>query len=806
MVTELTWQQVRRTFDPGTLQIETTEQVEPAGGLIGQERAIAALTLGLNIDRPGFSMYVAGPPGTGKMTAVRSFIEEVARKRETPPDWCYVNNFEDPSQPHIIRMPRGKARELKDDTDGLIEHIRERLPRAFEGEEYVERRDGLVKEVGRRRSEILEHLGERANEQGLGLQPTPHGMLIIPLKDGQPIADQEFSALPEDEKKAIQDKRAEMEDEITATMKQLRQLEREAQEKLRQLDREVALYVVAGLIEDLKEKYCDLARVCEYLHAVQEDVVENLPNFRSAEETRQQGLPIPAPWLTELPFRRYRVNVLVDNSKLEGVPVVVELNPTYYNLLGRIEKEAQFGALYTDFTLIKPGSIHNANGGFLVIPAEDLLRNFLSYDGLKRALRSGEVRIEEPAERLGLMATKTLQPEPTPLSVKVVLLGSSYVYHLLYALDEEFPELFKVKADFDTRMERTEENIRAMLSFISALCAKETLAPLDSGAAAALLEHAARIAGDQERLSTRFRLLADVVREAHYYATHDGGGPIRAEHINRALDERVYRSNLIQERIEEMIARGTILIDTAGAVVGQVNGLSVIDVGDYAFGRPSRITATVGLGREGIVNIEREVELSGPIHSKGVLILGGYLTGRFAGDKPLSLAARLVFEQSYEGVEGDSASSAELYALLSALSGAAIRQSIAVTGSVNQHGVVQAIGGVNEKIEGYFRVCQAKGLSGEQGVMIPASNVPHLMLRGEVVEAIKQGRFHVWPVSTIGEGIEVLTGTLGGERDSEGHFPEGSIGYLVDQRLARFAESVKQFAQAGPAPTQEASK
>jgi lon-related putative ATP-dependent protease len=493
-------------------------------------------------------------------------------------------------------------------------------------------------------------------------------------------------------------------------------------------------------------------------------------------------------------FRRFEVNLLVDNSRQQGAPVVVELNPSYGALFGRVEKESLFGALHTDFTMIKPGSFHRANGGFLVLPVEDVLRNPGAWEGLKRTLRSREIAVEDLAERLGLVANKSLRPQPIPLDVKVVLVGRAFWYYLLHAHDEEFAELVKVRAEFDTRTDRTEENVAEFLGFLRGFCERQGLGRLDAGAAAALLDHASRLAEDQEKLSTHFGALADVVREAAYWAAQAGAATVGAAHVKRALDEKVYRSNLIEERIREMIGRGTILISTEGAVAGQVNGLSVVGLGDYQFGRPSRITASVGPGRGGVVDIEREVELGGPIHSKGVLILSGFLAHRFAQERPLTLAARLVFEQSYEGVEGDSASSAELYAILSALSGMPVRQGIAVTGSVNQRGEVQAIGGVNQKIEGFFDVCRIQGLSGGQGVLIPRSNVQNLMLREDVVEAVRAGKFHVWAVSRVDEGIEVLTGAVAGERGKDGIFPEGSVNGLVDGRLREYARRLKELA------------
>ncbi len=788
---ELSPEQLRRTFDPHALGIETTEHIEPLEGIIGQRRAVSALQFGLGIQELGFNIYVAGPPGIGKMTAVRSFLEELARQKETPPDWCYVNNFEDPYHPKALRLPPGWGARFAQDIKNLIEHVRRELPKVFESEEYSARRDEIVKAINQQREAIINRVQEKASQAGFLLQAAPFGILIVPVLGGRPLSDAEFQSLPPAAREDIQRRRDALQEDLKVAMKEIRALEKLAQERLTELDRHVTLYMVGGLIDDLREKYRELPEVLEYLDALQKDILENIELFKG-EQKSEGELP---PWAKELPFRKYSVNVLVDNSKQHGAPVVVELNPVYHNLFGRIEKETQFGALYTDFTMIKAGSLHRANGGYLVLPIEDVLRSLLSWDGLKRALRSREIFIEELGERLGFIATKSLRPQPIPLDVKVVLVGHPIFYYLLHAYDEEFPELFKVKADFDTRMDASAENIRDFLKFLCTFCQKERLKHLDNTAVAKLLEHAARLAEDQQKLSTHFGAIADIIREANYWALQEGSSYIGARHVQKALDEKVYRSNLIQERIQEMIARGTLLIDTEGQAVGQVNGLSIIHLGDYTFGKPSRITASVGAGREGIIDIEREVELGGPIHSKGVLILSGYLAQKYAQDKPLTLTAKLVFEQSYEGVEGDSASSTELYALLSALSGVPIKQGIAVTGSVNQHGEVQAIGGVNEKIEGFFDICKIKGLTGEQGVLIPKSNVQNLMLREDVVEAVRAKKFHIWAVSTIDEGIEILTGVPAGERGRDGKFPEGTVNYLVDRRLREFAECLKEISE-----------
>ncbi len=794
---KLSPQQLRRTFEPGCLGVATTAELKTLESIIGQQRAVSALQFGLEIRESGFNIYVAGPPGMGKMTAVQSFLMELARRKDTPADWCYLNNFEDPYQPKSCRLPAGRGHELQQDLKALVEHLRREIPRAFESEEYSNRRDEILKSLEQRRAQAMEKLNQEAGQAGFMLQATPFGIATIPTQEGQPLSDADFQALPAPKREEFQQRHEVLKEELKATMKRLRDLERAVQQRLQALDRQVALYIIGGMMEELHEKYRDLPAVLEHLQAMQKDMLDNLETFKTGVAPNPGADPAAAnsPWLRELPFRKYQVNVLVDNREQKGAPVVLELNPSYNNLFGRVEKEVQFGALYTDFTMIRPGSFHRANGGYLVMPVEDLLQNLLSWDGTKRTLRSGEIEIEEISERLGYVATKSLRPQPIPINIKVVLVGRPLLYYLLHAHDEEFPELFKVKADFDTRMAGNAENIRDFLAFLHTFCNKEGLKHLEATAVAKLLEHSARLAEDQEKLSTHFGALADIIREANFWALQAGAAQISAAHVQQALEAKVFRSNLVEERLQEMINTGTLLIATEGERVGQVNGLSVLSAGDYQFGRPSRITASVGPGRDGLIDIEREVNLGGPLHSKGVLILSGYLTRQFAQNAPLTLTARLVFEQSYEGVEGDSASSTELYALLSALSNIPIKQGIAVTGSVNQYGEVQAIGGVNQKIEGFFEVCKARGLTGEQGVIIPQSNVRHLMLREEVVQAVAAKKFSVWSVATVAEGIEILTGVPAGVRGRNGKFPQGTVNYEVEKRLQQFAERLRELGQ-----------
>ena len=797
MVDELNPESLRKKCDSKFIHCETTEDLVPIREIIGQERAVRALKFGLGIRDHGFNIYVAGYHGTGRKTAVKNFVEEVARDKPVPPDWCYVNNFSNQYEPQAIELPAGKGKEFRDDVKNLIDNIRTALPKAFESDDYAARRDATIRRLERQRKDLIDKLNAKAQQEGFVIQSTPIGLLLIPVINGKPISQEELLTLPPETKSKIQEKREKLDEELRNTMRQFLDMERKIREELKKLNRDVALYAIGHLVEDLIEKYSDNSEITTYLKDTQKDILDNLTQFIKRGESQQQ-MPFPVPWMREASFRKYEVNVVVDNSDCKGAPVIMETNPTYQNLIGRTEKEAQFGALVTDFTMIRGGSLHNANNGFLIIPIEDLLRNPFSYEALKRAIRDAKIVIEEPQERYGFISTKSLKPEPIPLSVKVILIGNPYLYQQLFVLDPDFKELFKVKAEFDTTMERTEENVKRYAAFVCTLCKKENLNHLDQSALAKLIEYSQRIAEDQQKLSTRFSEVGDIIREANFYAVQEKSNTVSENHIKKAIEEKIYRSKLIQEKIQEMISRGVLLIDTAKEKVGQVNGLSVMSLGDFAFGSPSRVTASVGLGREGVIDIEREAKMGGPIHTKGVLILSGYLNEKYAQDKPLSLSTRLVFEQSYGGVEGDSASSTELYAILSALSGLPIKQNLAVTGSVNQKGEVQAIGGVNEKIEGFFEVCKAKGFTGQQGVMIPASNVQNLMLKEEVVDAVKAGKFHIYSAKTIDEGIEVLTGVKAGERRKGGSFEEDSVNYRVDKQLKSMAEKLKDFPSAAP--------
>jgi lon-related putative ATP-dependent protease len=794
MVEELATEKLRKECSSNLMQCETTQGMLPLQEIVGQKRAVRALKFGLGIKERGFNIYVAGYPGTGRTTAVKGFLEEMARTRPVPADWCYVNNFSNQYEPKVVKLPPSRGKEFQKDMKRFVEEARRALPKAFESEDYAKKREATIEALENQRKQLTDQINAKAQGEGFIIQSTPVGLLLIPMMKGKPVNDQEFLSLPAKTREEIQKKRELLESDLRVAMRQFSDMERKIHQELEKLNRDVALYSIGQLVTDLTERYKDIPEVVAYLKNVQSDILDNLSRFiKSSEESPQA--PFAVPWTREIPFRKYEVNVIVDNSDLKAAPVIMEFNPTYQNLFGRVEKEAQFGALITDFTMIRGGSLHRANGGYLILPVEELLRNPFSYDGLKRALRNEQIIIEEVEERLGFITTKSLKPQPVPLSVKVVLIGDPYLHQQLYVLDMEFNELFKVKADFDTTMDRTEENMRQYAAFVCALCQKENLKHLDGSGLAKLIEHSSRLAEDQQKLSTRFAEVADVVREASFYATEEKAEFVTGDHVRKALEEKIYRSKLIQEKIQEMIKRGILLIDTEAENVGQVNGLSVISLGDFEFGTPSRVTASVGLGREGVVDIEREARMGGPIHTKGVLILSGYLNEKYAQDKPLSLSARLVFEQNYEGVEGDSASSTELYSILSALSELPIKQSLAVTGSVNQKGEVQAIGGVNEKIEGFFEVCKAKGFNGKQGVIVPESNVQNLMLKEEIVQTVKDGKFRIYSVKNIDEGIEILTGVKAGKRRKDGTFEKGTVNQLVDRRLKEMAEKLREFPQ-----------
>ncbi len=790
-----------RHCDPETLGFETTEELPEVEEVIGQERALGALRVGIGVRHENYHLFALGPPGLGKHAVVRRMLEERAASDPVPADWCYVHNFNTPHRPKALQLPPGRGAALRTAIDRLIEELRSAIPAAFKSEDYRNRRQAIEEAVKQRQEAAFNELQQAAQARQIALLRTPVGMVLAPMRGGEVLNPEQFNRLPEEERARIRHDIEELQRQLEAILRQIPEWEREARAEIRKLNREVTAFAVRHLIDEVRKDYADLPAVLEHLDAIEHDLMETAdqaPSGALPPALITPGAPPPGPPGQQIDwFHRYRVNLLVDRSGATAAPVVYEDHPSHPNLLGRIEHIAQFGALVTDFSLIKPGALHRANGGYLVLDARRLLLQPFAWEELKRTLRSGQIRIESLAQTLSLVATVSLEPQPIPLDVKVVLVGDRLLYYLLCALDPDFGELFKVPVDFAEDVPRSAESTAQFVRLVATTARRAGLRPLENAAVARVIEHASRVAADATKLSVRGRMIGDLLREADYFAAQNGHARITRADVQEALDAQVHRADRVRERILEEIRRGTILIDTTATTVGQINGLVVSTLGGFSFGRPIRITARVRLGRGQVVDIEREVEFGGPIHAKGVLILQGFLGARFAAERPLTLHASLVFEQSYGPVEGDSASAAELYALLSALGRVPIRQCFAVTGSVNQRGQIQAIGGVNEKIEGFFDACREIGLTGEQGVLIPQANVDHLMLRDDVVDAVREGRFHIYPVATVDQGMEILTGLTAGERGPDGQFPAGTINQRVEARLAMMADAVRRFAAAG---------
>ncbi|MGA7669012.1 MAG: ATP-binding protein [Nitrolancea sp.] len=791
--------QLRRHMDPASLTFQTTADVTPLVGTIGQPRAIDAIEFGLQIDTHGYNLFLSGSTGSGRESTILDYLTELSAQQRPPSDWIYVHNFADPDQPRSIELPSGRGVQFDRDMREFVVSAQHEIPRAFESEEYERRRRQALNGLTQQRDSVFASLQSFAEAHGFTLEMTPAGIVTIPVVNGKPITPEEFEKLPAEQKQSFAEQSEEIQGQISSSLRELRQIEKQAAARVSELDREIAIFVIGPFLEELRERYNLFPKILAYLEELQNDVPAHLHDFAPppADQSQAAG-SLPAAQLQsqqrEEHLARYRVNVLIDNSQTTGAPIVFERNPTYYNLIGRIDYRATFGAMLTDFSQIKPGALHRANGGFLLLQAVDVLRSPFAWDALKRSLICREIRMENLGEQYSTLPTAALRPEPIPLKLKVVLIGPPNLYQSLLTLDEEFPELFKVKADFAPDMEWNDEHVQNYAAFISRHVRDAQLRHFDRGAVARVIEYGSRLREDQRKLSARLLEIANVVTESSYWAKRSGHDPVMASDVDTAIRKRVYRSNLVEERIREMIDNGTIMIDTAGERVGQVNGLAVLNLGDYEFGQPSRITARVSLGRGNIISVERETELSGAIHSKGVMILSGYLRGAYGEHIPLAASATITFEQSYSQVDGDSASSTELYALLSALSGLPLRQGVAVTGSVNQYGDVQAVGGVTHKIEGFFTVCKAQGLTGDQGVMIPKSNVPTLMLDEEIVQAVRDRKFSIWQVSTIDEGIELLTGVPAGTQQADGSYPEGTVHRLVEERLRHLAETARAFA------------
>ncbi len=782
---ELTTHQLRRNCHPHHFKFNDTSELSGEQTIFGQKRGVEAIEFGIDINMPGYNLYVLGPAGSGRLTAVQHFINGRAKDDPTPDDWCYVNNFKEEHKPVAIRLPTGQGRTFKTDVEALIETLRSELARVFEGEAYMQARSAIANQAQKENQQLLEQVQKAAAEKGFAIQPSQQGLMIIPILNGEPMKPEAYENMSDEQKKALDVARGEVEEALAELFHITRQTQSAAQTALDKLTRDTASQIINTHIGDVLKKYDSRGRIIQYFHDLHDDLLEVLDEFH--QEAQAEVVESQPNGQTRTPGkdfkRRYSVNVLVENTPNSGAPVILLDLPTYQNLIGRIEHEVRFGMLSTDFTLVKSGALHRANGGFLIIRAGDILRQPFSWEALKRAMTSHKVQIED-ADSAGtsVMATRQLEPEPIQVQLKVILVGNPELYYSLYSMEESFPDLFRVKADFVDMMERTPENEMHYAEFIATRCREEDLRHFSPEAVARVVDYGSWLVSDQERLSTQFGLIVPLIYESVFFARRNNHEIVTASDIEQAIAARTYRSNQVEELNQEHIQRGKMFIDVTGEVVGQINGLVVVTMGDHTFGLPSRLTARVYMGRGAVVQIDRESRLTGPIHDKGVLILQGYLGGRYAQDYPLTLTASLTFEQNYGGVEGDSASSAELYALLSALSGFPIRQDLAVTGSVNQRGQVQPIGGATQKVEGFFNVCKARGLTGTQGVVIPKTNVKNLMLNSEVVEAVEVGQFHIYAVETVDEGITLLTGQSA-----------DAIHQAVDQRLRHLAEALVAF-------------
>ncbi len=790
--------------DPDLFNFDCTKNLAPLREFIGQDRAIGALEFGLSMNHEGYNIYVAGLAGTGKTTAVKTHIDKILKAKKIsqqllpPPDACYLYNFADSDRPQIVNLPQKRGKSLQTQINDLLQKLKEELTKAFSSENYKAERKNIIEAAQDERQKLALELKEEAQRQGFSIQVTQTGQAIFPMVNGRPISEEEYGALSESAKKELEIKRDELLKKLQATYEVVRELEKKAEEKLQNVDKSIAGFTISRLFDDLIHNYSNFEDVQKYLLDLKQYTLDNLDLFKEKEGSQPEPfLGIPASYLAQGrdPFLPFKVNVFVDNSETRGSPVIVESNPNYTNLFGKIERRFLLGGYLSDHTMLKAGSLHMANGGYLLLNASDVLTNPGVWQTLKRTIKTKEIRIEEPLEGMGLIAPQGLRPQPMPINVKVLLIGDTMLYQLLSMYDEEFWEIFKVKADFDYQIDKTRKNMMHYAAFIAGCCDKCEIQHFDNTGVARVVECSSRFVGDQQKLSARFAQIRELVQESAYWAQKDHSELVSARHVDKAVEQRFFRHNLPCEHIQEMIDRGIIMIDVKGKVVGQLNGLSVYSLGDISFGKPSRITCKTYLGRGGIINIERESQLSGRIHDKGVLILSGYLGWKYAQDKPLSLSASLCFEQSYEGVEGDSASSTELYALISSLANIPLKQNIAVTGSVNQKGEIQAIGGVNQKIEGFFRICKAKGLTGDQGVMIPQQNITNLMLKQEVIDAVKKKRFHIYAVSTVDEGLEVLTDLPAGKKRKDGMYPKDTINYYVNKHLGEMATTLKRFAE-----------
>ncbi len=788
---------LRRECDPSLFDFEHTGQLPPTRELIGQQRAVEATEFGLAIQLDGYNIYMAGESGEGKTRYALECAQKQAKHMPVPDDWCYVYNFEDATRPRAINLPAGMGREFKKDMEEFVRIIEQEMDKAFNGDEYEAERTRIIKRFRERKDELVMKLSQEAQERGFRVKLANSGIYFMPLVDGEPISEDEFNQLDEDIKIELTKSSEALQAQTGEIIRKIRELETEAEEAIKKWEHQIALYAVGIHIDSLKEKYMAYPAVVGYLNEVRSDILDNVEALVGddyGDDQQTMFLQMMARrGAEENPYDRYKVNLLVDNSHLKGAPVIVDYNPTYYNLMGRCEYENEFGTMTTDYTMIKPGLFHQANGGFLILQINDVLSNPQSFEAIKRTLKTRQIIIENIKEQMGLVAVSALKPEPIPVNVKIILVGSSEIYHLLYHFDRDFKKFFKIKAEFDDQMDWNQDNVNKIARFISAFCNKEGIPHFDRTGVAEVVNYCSWLVQDQTKLTTRFSEIVNILGEAGTWASIQNSDIVTGLHVKKAIREKMKRSNKYDEELLELVRDGTIMIDTDGWVVGQINGLSVIELGDYTFGKPARITAATYMGKAGIVDIEREVETGGYTHSKGVLILSGYIGRKYAQDIPLSLTASICFEQTYSGIDGDSASSTELYAILSSLADLPINQGIAVTGSVNQLGMIQPIGGASFKIQGFFNICKINGLTGRQGVIIPRQNIKNLVLNDEVVKALEEGMFHIYPVSTVDEGIEILTGVSAGEKLPDGTYPENTVHGRVYRKLRHYAETAAKY-------------
>ncbi len=788
---ELNYRDLKDYCSTSKFNFETTAELEPTDKGIGQERGIVALEFGLNVDVNGYNLYVEGPSGVGKTMYTKNYLDKISKKKKAPSDWCYLYNFDNPNEPIALSLPAGQGLEFQDTMESFIKDVKADINKTFNNEDFEKEKALIKQEYEQKRSILLEKLNKESMKHGFEVKTAQNGIYMMPIYEGRTLEEEEFNKLDDSIKQQFEDKSSIVQEQIMNTISEIKLIEKQSEKKIQEWQSNISLLTVNVHINYIKSKYKRNKKISQFLDNVKKDIMKNVPLFLDKPSNQPQPQPQgpnhepPKPWLN------YRVNLFVDNSKLEGAPVIMDSNYSYQNIFGKLEYENYMGSFKTDYTMLKPGLLHKANGGYIIFQAEDLLTNPVCYENLKRVLRIKEISIDNTLEQRAAMVMVSLKPEPIPLDLKVILIGNSNIYHTLLNMDPDFRKLFKIKVEFADDAPRTDENILKLARFFHAFCEKENLPHLDKNAVARMIEYASRLANDKEKLSTKFNDLSQVIAEAGTWATLAHSKVVTEEFIDKAIDEKVQRVKKYDERYSEMIKDNTLLINTSGSKIGEINGLTIMSIGDYSFGKPSKITVNTFTGKSGIINIEREVELSGSSHSKGVLILSGYIGELFAQDIPLSLSASICFEQLYNGVDGDSASSTELYALLSSLSEVPINQAIAVTGSVNQKGEIQPIGGVNEKIEGFYSVCKMRGLDGSHGVLIPIQNLKNLNLSDEVVEAVKNGLFHIYAVSTIEEGIEVLTGVPAGKRDKSGNFPAGSINYLAYEKLKKYANISK---------------